>query len=82
MIATALPRDAEELDRPAVRSVQALEHLDGRGLSGAVRAEQSETFAARDFEIDRVDCRLFAVALDERIGSELRGSLMDSIVQL
>ena len=40
------------LTLPALGSAEALEDLDGRGLAGAVGAEEGEDLAAADLEVD------------------------------
>jgi hypothetical protein len=53
-----------------------LEHLEGRGLAGAVGAEQSEQLPAPDLEIDRVDREVrvlpAAIAAGEGLGADDR----------
>jgi hypothetical protein len=46
------PPLTQDLDLASGRGEEALEHLDGRGLSRAVRSEKPETLADRDLEID------------------------------
>ena len=46
--------EAEQRDRPGVAAAQALDRLDGGGLAGAVRSEQSEDLAVPDVEADVV----------------------------
>ena len=48
---------------PASGLMQALEHLDRRGLARAVRPEQPEDLAAPDLEADAVDGLDVAVRL-------------------
>ena len=40
---------------PPVAGEQAAQHAKGRGLAGAVGAEQAEDFAAMDLEADMID---------------------------
>src|SRR6187399_2209717 len=61
------PAQAKKLDRARVRPVQALQHLHGRGLAGAVRADKTEAFATRHFQIDAGDGELLTVELDQRL---------------
>ena len=46
---------AEHLDVAGGGVAEALEHLDGGRLAGAVRAEQGEDLAARHVEVDAAD---------------------------
>ena len=46
---------AEHLDLAGGGIAEALEHLDGRGLPGAVGAEEGEDPAARHLEVDAAD---------------------------
>ena len=50
---------------PASWRVEPLQDLDRRGLAGAVRTEQPEALAGADLEVEAVDGRDVAVALDE-----------------
>src|SRR3954452_6584 len=47
--------EAEHRDDPARAFAVALEDLDGRGLAGAVGAQQAEHLAARDLDVDPPD---------------------------
>ncbi len=67
LVLTLAPRHAEELDAARGRRLQPLEHLDGRGLAGAVRPEQPETDAALHLEVDTGHCNQIAVALDQAL---------------
>ena len=55
--------EAEHRHLAAVARPQPFEDFDGRGLAGAVRAEQAEHFAGKDLEVDAFDrleaCRSF-----------------------
>src|SRR5882672_947822 len=53
--AVGLPFEAEHLELAGVARREALADFDRRGLAGAVRAEQPETFAGLNLEIDAVD---------------------------
>ena len=50
-----LPGPAENFDLARGRLQQAFQNLDGRGLSGAVRAEQAEALAGIDGEVETAD---------------------------
>src|SRR5713226_7532498 len=65
MIVAAAPLLAEHLDDAAIRRGQSFQDLDGGGLAGAIRSEQSEAFALADLEVQAVDGDQFAIALDE-----------------
>ena len=56
---------AEHARLPVRDVAQAEQHQDGRGLAGAVRAEQPENLAARDRERDALDDGDPVVALGE-----------------
>ena len=60
----------QHLHRPGVGGVQALEDLDGRGLAGAVGAEQTEALAGAHLEVDPIDGDQGPVALDETAAAE------------
>ena len=49
------PAQPEHLDVAGVRLRQPFADLDGRGLAGAVRAEQAEALARAHLELDAVD---------------------------
>src|SRR5580698_5007520 len=51
----ALPVAAENCNFAGCGIEQAFQNFDGRGLAGTVRAEQTETFASLDFEIQAAD---------------------------
>src|SRR5512139_4163084 len=59
------PPHTEHLDRAGIRLEQALEDLDGRGLARAVRAEQPETLAGPDLQVEAGDGHYLAVAFDQ-----------------
>ena len=71
----ALPRAAEHLDLAGVTVDQPLADLDGRGLAGAVRAEQAEALLRADVEVDAVDRHDVAVRLPEVANDERDVSL-------
>ena len=55
-VAFARPRlEAEHARAARARIEQAREHLERGRLAGAVRAEEADDFAGRDFEVDRAD---------------------------
>jgi len=54
--------EAAHRNSSAVGNAQALQHLDGAGFSGAVRAEQAEHFALFDRKADPAHGLDFAVA--------------------
>ena len=56
---------AADLDRAAGRPQDPGDHAEGRGLAGAVRAQESEQLALRHVEIDVVDRGELAVPLGE-----------------
>jgi hypothetical protein len=58
-----VPVHAQHLEIAGVARRQALAHLDGGGLAGAVGAEQSEAFAGEDLEVDAIDRDHIAVGL-------------------
>ena len=62
-VAAAAHVDAEHLDLAGRRLEQAEQHGDGRGLAGAVAAQQAEHGAARHREGQIVDCDDLAVHL-------------------
>ena len=53
---------AEHFDVALGRIQQSEQHLDGGGLAGTVRPEQTEHFAAPHFEIHIVHCARFGTA--------------------
>ena len=55
--------DPEDLEAAGVGGPQPLEHLHGRRLAGAVRAEEAEDLAGADLERDTVDGLHVAVCL-------------------
>jgi hypothetical protein len=57
--------DAAQLDGPLVGQLEAGDEAQGRRLAGARRAEQGEELPAPDVEVDAVDGRGGAEALDE-----------------
>ena len=57
--------DAEDLGPAAVHRQQGREHLQHRGLAGAVRPEDTEDLAAADLEVDPVDGAQRAERLDQ-----------------
>jgi hypothetical protein len=62
---------AVELDATAVAGNEADDHVERRRLSGAVRAEEADHFAARDGEREGGDDLALAIALLEPRGREL-----------
>src|SRR4029077_6864715 len=60
-----VPVHAQDFDVARVGQREAFENFDGRGLAGAVRAQQAEALAGRDGEVEPVHGRECAVALDE-----------------
>ena len=62
--------DAEDAGLAAVDRQQGREHLEGRGLAGAVGAEHAEDLAATDLEVDPVDRPEVAERLDEPGGRD------------
>src|SRR5262249_50550136 len=56
-------RPAEDRRRARVGRDQAEEEADGRGLAGAVRAEERQELAGADVEVQAVERELVAVAL-------------------
>ena len=61
---------AEHLARAAVDRQQGGEHLEHRGLAGAVGSEDAEDLAAADLEVDVVDGALVAEGLDQALGPD------------
>ena len=61
---------AEHVDVAAVARAVALEDLGGRGLAGAVGAEQGEHLAAHDVEVDAVDGLRLAVRAAHAPGAD------------
>src|SRR5687767_993395 len=57
--------ETQDADLATVRGAQALEDLDGRGLAGAVGAQQAEDLARSDVEVDAGDGLDVAVALGQ-----------------
>ncbi len=55
VLAQPLDGAALEADRAALRPVEARQAVEERGLAGAVRADQTADFTARDVEIDVVE---------------------------
>ena len=55
LVAVATGIEPEDLDGPAVGGPEARDGLDGRGLAGAVGAEDAEDLALLDGERDAVD---------------------------
>ena len=49
------PVHAQDLDDAGVGRGESFQDLDGRGLAGAIRAEEAEAFAALDDEVEAVD---------------------------
>ena len=58
-------RQARHLDLARIGGEQAGQHLEQRGLAGAVRAEQHGEAAARDRQAERIERHALAVALGE-----------------
>ena len=58
--------------RPAGRFGEAEEHQDGRGLAGAVLAEEAEDLARSHLEVQGVHCGQRPVALRQRLGPDDR----------
>ena len=54
IVGVLLPRLAEYHDVARVPREQPFADLDGRGLAGAVRAEEAEAFAVANFEVEAV----------------------------
>ena len=52
----------------ATQGADARDHAHGRGLPGAVRAEEAEGLASSDGELDPVDGHEVAEALDQAVG--------------
>ena len=52
---------------PGVGREQPADHADGRGLAGAVRAEEADDLAAVDREVDMVDHGPAAEALGQAL---------------
>ena len=71
---------AEQLCGSLARRQEAGEHLHGRGLAAAVRAEEPEDFAARNLEADIVDGGEVAEPHGQVFGfdGEVRPSLIGS----
>ena len=63
---------AADLDRAGGGLQQADDHLDGRGLPGAVGAQEAKDLAAVDFEADIVDGQFVAVFFDQVAGLDHR----------
>ena len=55
LLGLLVPLQAEHFDQARVGRGEALADLDGRGFTGAVGAEQAETFSGRHVEIQVVD---------------------------
>ncbi|MET3800228.1 hypothetical protein ABID70_000183 [Clavibacter michiganensis] len=55
--------EPEDVERPARARGDRADHAHGRGLAGAVRAEQPEGLAGRDLEGEAVDGDVVAVLL-------------------
>jgi len=68
------PAVAEHEHLAAVRLGQSLADLDRGGLAGAVRAQQAETLAGPDLQIDPVHCDDVAIALAKPAHEQRRGS--------
>ncbi len=64
--------DAEELGAAAVHRQQGGEHLEHRGLPGAVGPEHAEHLATVHLEVDAVDGAHVAEGLDEPPGVDSR----------
>jgi hypothetical protein len=66
---------AVELDRAAIRLDQASDHVEHRGLAGAVRTEQADRLAAPDIDADAAHDLPRAKALLHAMHREEAGSL-------
>jgi len=67
---------AEDGENPVADRRDAADHAHGRGLAGAVRAEEAERFAGSHVEVDGVDRDELAEALGQAAGmDERRGGL-------
>ena len=62
--------DAEDLRAAAVHREQRGEHLEHRGLAGAVGSEDAEDLAAAYLQVDAVDGPQVAEGLHEAVGSD------------
>ena len=62
-----------DLDLPGVGSEHRGEHVDGRRLAGAIRAEQREDRSGGDLEVDPVEDDVLAVGL-AKAGGPNRGA--------
>src|SRR5439155_18229934 len=58
----------EHVEPASVDRGEAVDHLHGRGLAGAVRPEEPEALALSHAKVDSIDGRQVAVALYERAG--------------
>jgi hypothetical protein len=65
--------EARHLDAAGVGLAQALDHLEGGGLAGAVGAEDAEDLAGADVEVDAGDGGEAFVAFDEAADLDDRG---------
>ena len=68
--AVARPLHAEDLDGAGVGREEPFADFDGRGLSGAVGAEETEALAGADLEVERVDGDDVGVGLTETANRE------------
>jgi hypothetical protein len=67
------PFEPEHLDVPLVRLEQSFENLDRGGLARAVRAEQTEAFAAPHRERQAVNGNYVTVAFPQMLAADSRG---------
>ena len=70
-------RHAEHAELAAARPGQPHDHAHGRGLAGAVRAEQADAARGRDLEINALDGMHPAVGFLEAL-ARITGALMAS----
>ena len=61
-----------DVERAAVGFRLAEEDPEQRGLAGAVRADDGDALAARDFEVEAAEERALAEALRERLDADAR----------
>ena len=62
--------EAEDFDASGTGRKQSGEHLDGGGLSCAVRAEETEELSGRDAQVDVVDGNEFSEAAGQALGRD------------